>query len=70
MKMLSLDAGDAKNLNQISKEEALEFVAEGLAIICQTSRRDFHEVKEISDLKQAIRYADLGVYDTLKFYID
>lgn len=70
MKMLNLDAGDAKNLNKISKEEALEFVNEGVAIICQTSRRDFYKVDKTSDLNQAIRLESLGVYDPLKFYID
>lgn len=70
MKMLEMDAEELQELNKISKEEALEFVAEGLPIICQTSRRDFYKVDKTSDLNQAIRLESLGVYDPLKFYID
>ena len=45
MKMLEMDMEDLQELSKISKEEALEFVAEGLPIICQTSRRDFYQIE-------------------------
>lgn len=70
MKMLEMDAEDLQELSKISKEEALEFVAEGLPIICQTNRRDFYQVDKISDLNQTIHLESLGVYEQLKFYID
>lgn len=70
MKMLEIETEDLQELSKISKEEALEFVAEGLPIICQTSRRDFYRVEEISDLNQVIHLESLGVYDPLKFYLE
>ena len=70
MKMLEMDMEDLQELSRISKEEALEFVAEGLPIICQTSRRDFYQIENTSDLNQAIHLESLEVYDLLKFYLD
>ena len=70
MKMLDLDVGDAKKMDVVTEEEALEFLEAGVAIICQVRPREFLELRKESDLQQCEKLKNEGIYDSLNLFLE
>lgn len=70
MKMLNMEPNDTKSLTKMTREEAEEFLQEGVSIICRVSRREFMEVTNLMDLKNLERLKEIGVYDTFELYLE
>lgn len=69
MRMLDIDVSELKNLTKVTESEALEFLNEGVPIICRTSARNFREIQKITEYEYQKNLKEQGIHDFLELYI-
>ncbi len=70
MKRLDMEASDVKKLAEVNENEALEFLSNGVVIICRVHPREFLELKTSADLLQCKKLKEAEIYDNLKFFLN
>lgn len=69
MKMLDIDIKDVKDLTKLTRNEAYEFLRDGVPIVCRVSSREFQKVFKEQELDALVRLEACGIYNALEFYL-
>ena len=70
MRMLDMDLSELKNLSKVTEKEALEFLKEGVEVICRIHPREFVELRTESDLYQCKKLKEEKIYELMELFIE
>ena len=70
MRMLDIDVSEIDELSKITENEALDFLEEGVEVICRINSRDFMELTNKLDLEQCKKLKEEQIYDRMELYIE
>ena len=70
MKPTNYDIKDIEKLTKINEETAREFLDASVPIVIRTDKRNFQRAEKESDLEQAKRLREMGIYEMLQYFLE
>lgn len=70
MKMLDIDVSELDELSKVAESEALEFLNDGVEVICRIHPREFIGLSKKSEFEQCKKLQEEKIYDSLQFFIN